>query len=219
MEPEIIEFIFSQNGMNRQTLREKVVNKFFQERPGPVEYNDTYSRYEYIVERTQFGNVVLIRPANLKLGFDFRIDVKFWDFGNGKNAPSHINIFEDLKEKHTTDTDFAEEVRLGILQVLNMEDPDDVLQNIQDKNIGLPVELILKISKWFAVEMDIRYWNGWGRNKYKLWLDLMKLFQYNFNGVDTGYNFFDDNGKKCSEKKATKLFLESQEFTSITQYL
>lgn len=210
-----IKFIFSQKRMTRKTLRRKVIDKFLKEKPGPAK-DETYNRYEYLVEKTENGNIILKRPANLKLGFDYRIDVEGMLFKNGTNAPSHFEIFNDLKKKHKEDRNFAEEVRLGILRVLDMENPDDILQDISDKDIGLPVELILKISKWFAVEMDIRYWNGWGRNKYRLWLELMNLFEYRFKGNKTGYNFV-KNRKKITEKRAIKMLMDKKGVTSIKQ--
>lgn len=207
MEYEELEFIFSQKDLSRREVRKKVVDKFIIEKPGPVEVG-TLRRYQYTAEKTNDGDIViLVRPANLKMGFDFRIDVKDFGFNTGKtpDAPSHLNILDDLKLKHNTDSTFAEEVRQAIIRVIDMEDPEDVIKDIEDKGIGLSVELLLKISKWFAIEMDIRYWNGWGRNKYKLWLDGLGSFNYNYEPIDTGYVFYDRDGKKITEPALAKL--------------
>lgn len=203
MGTQTIELLFSQKGMTRQSIRKKMVDKFLLEKPGPAE-DETYNRYIYVVEKVKEGDIILVRPANLKLGFDFRIDVTDIKFSKGTNAPSHYDIFMDLKKKHEINKIFAEEVRLGILRIINMEDPIDVLKDIKEEDLGLSVELLLKISKWFAVEMDIRYWNGWGRNKYRVWLELMKLFNYQFIAISTGYNFQDENGEVITENKALK---------------
>lgn len=195
--------------MSKQHVRKKVVGKFLEELPGPAD-DETYNRYHYTVEKSNDWDIVLIRPANLKLGFDFRIDVTNTTFSKGTNAPSHHDFFTDLKLKHENNLDYAEEVRKGIVSVIDMSEPTDIIPNIQDENIGLPVEMLLKVSKWFAIEMDIRYWNGWGRTKYKVWLELMKRYNYRFVPKPTGYNFLDDEGKEISEKKATKLLFENE---------
>lgn len=199
-----IEFIFSQKGMSREQVRRKVIDKFLEEKPGPAK-DETYNRYDYFVEKTNQGNVILRRPANLKLGFDFRIDVDSMTFRKGTHAPTHIDIFEDLKEKYLKDKDFCDSVINAIVDVNNMEEPNELLKNITDKNIGHSVELLLKVSKWFAIEQDIRYWNGWGRNKQVLWLNLMKHFEFKYVAVPTGFNFYDDHGNLISEERAMKL--------------
>jgi len=161
------ELIFSQKGLSRKEIRKKMVEEFLKETPGPAE-DETYNRYVYLVEKTKEGNVILVRPANLKLGFDFRIDVEGMKFRNGTQAPSHLDLFEDLYLKYKNDAEFCNEVIKAIIAVNDMKDPEEILPNIKDLGFGLSVELNLKVSKWFAVEQDIRYWNGWGRNKQVL---------------------------------------------------
>jgi hypothetical protein len=206
-----VDFMFSQRGMTRKSILEKVVLKFMEEKPGPAE-DENYNRYEYHVEKIKQGEVVLTRPANLKLGFDFRIDVPSMKFLRNTVSPSHEDMFQDLKLKHSKDPDFAEQVRKAIIRVYNMEEPADVLKTINDKNIGLSVELLLKVSKWFAIEQDVRYWNGWGRNKHILWLDLMRFFAYDFKiakkaGVPS-FIFYHDK-KELTEKKAIEIMNSS----------
>lgn len=199
-----VDFRFSQKGLTREEVRKKVVETFLGEEPGPAK-DETYNRYEYLVERTSQGNVILVRPANLKLGFDFRIDVEGMTFRKGTHAPTHIDLFEDLKKKFAKDKDFCDRVIAAIIDVINMTEPEDILKKFEDKKIGLSVELLLKISKWFAVEMDIRYWNGWGRNKQVLWLRLMRHFEFRYEPTPSGFKFYNGDGKLLTEETAAKM--------------
>lgn len=203
-----IEFIFSQSGMSRESIRKKVVEKFLEEKPGPAK-DETYNRYTYLAEKTKQGDVLLIRPANLKLGFDFRIDVSGMTFRKNTQAPTHIDIFEDIKLKYSKDKDFCDKVIQAIIDVNDMKEPIEILKDFEDKNIGYSVELLLKVSKWLAIEQDIRYWNGWGRNKQILWLKLMRHFEFKYEPVDTGFKFYDNEGKLLTEDKATKVMNSS----------
>ena len=198
-----IEIIFSQKGMSREDIREKVVEEFLKEKPGPAK-DETYNRYEYLAEKTKEGNILLIRPANLKLGFDFRIDVDKIIFRKGTHAPTHIDIFEDLKKKFLEDVGFCDEVIKAIIDVNNMAEPEEILINFEDKDVGYSVELLLKLSKWLAIEQDIRYWNGWGRNKQILWLKLMRYFEFKYVPTSSGFKFYNKEGSLLSEEKATK---------------
>lgn len=198
------ELIFSQKGISRKQVREKMVKCFLEEKPGPAK-DETYNRYHYLVERTKEGNIILIRPANLKLGFDFRIDVEGMKFRKNTNAPSHIDLFEDLKKKYSVNKQFCDDVIQGIKDVNDMKDSEEILPNIKDLKIGFSVELILKISKWFAIEQDIRYWNGWGRNKQVLWLNLMRYYEFRYKPIKQGFKFYDKNGNLLTELMAAKL--------------
>ncbi len=203
-----VQFIFSQKGLSRVAVRKKVLEKFMEEEPGPAK-DETYNRYHYFVERTKEGNIILIRPANLKLGFDFRIDVDRIIFRKGTNAPTHLDLFEDLKKKNAKDKKYCEEVIKAIIDVIEMKDPEEVLKIIKEKNIGYSVELLLKLSKWFAIEQDIRYWNGWGRNKQTVWLKLMRFFEFRYEPVDSGFKFYDKKGNLLTEEKAMQLMEHS----------
>ncbi len=200
--------IFSQKGLTRDGIRRKVVEQFLKEKPGPAK-DETYNRYEYLAEKTKQGNVILIRPANLKLGFDFRIDVDKLTFRKGTHAPTHIDLFEDLKKKYLNDKDFCDKVIEAIIDVNNMEEPEEILIDLKDKGIGFSLELILKVSKWFAVEQDIRYWNGWGRNKQVLWLKLMRHFEFKYEPTPSGFKFYDNGGKLLTEEKAISVMNDS----------
>ncbi|MBR9691857.1 DNA adenine methylase [Candidatus Woesearchaeota archaeon] len=196
--------------MTREEVRKRVVEKFFEEKPGPAK-DETYNRYHYLVEKTKEGNIFLIRPANLKLGFDFRVDVDGMVFRKGTNAPTHIDIIEDLKKKSIEDKEFGNKVIDAILEVVDMKDPEEILNKIEDKNIGYSVELLLKLSKWLAIEMDIRYWNGWGRTKYSLWLNLMRLFKFKYEPTPKGFKYYDDEGLGVSEETAIKALNNSKQ--------
>ncbi|MBN1502302.1 DNA adenine methylase [Candidatus Woesearchaeota archaeon] len=213
MATNFIEFIFSQDGMTRKEIREKVVKKFFEEDPGPAQ-DATYNRYIYHVENSKDGRILLVRPANLKLGFDFRIDVEnkiFHKKSKTPNAPKHIDLFEDLKNKKERDEEYSEVVRTAIIKVINLTDPERLLPTIEDKNIGLSIELILKLSKWFSIEMDIRYWNGWGRKKFVNWLNLMRHYNYNYLTTKNGFKFLNESGKKLTEEKAFEIMNNSSQ--------
>ena len=203
-----IKYIFSQKDMSREDIRRKVVEKFLEEKSGPAK-DENYNRYEYHVENSKEGNIILVRPANLKLGFDFRVDVKGMKFIKGSAAPSHIDIFEDLKTKFKKDQKYSEEIKDAIIRVAKMEDPSDILKDVKEKNIGYSVELLLKINKWLFVEQDIRYWNGWGRNKFVVWLQLMNFFKYEYETKDNKFYFFDKTNTKLTEKKAIEVMNSS----------
>jgi len=196
-----IEFIFSQKDLTREGIRRKAVEQFLKEKPGPAK-DENYNRYTYLAETTKQGNVLLIRPANLKLGFDFRIDVDQLTFRKGTHAPTHIDLFEDLKKKYLEDKDFCDKVIKAIIDVIDMAEPEEILKDFEDKDIGYSVELLLKLSKWFAVEQDIRYWNGWGRNKQTFWLKLMRHFEFKYEPTPSGFKFYDKEGKLLTEEKA-----------------
>jgi len=61
----------------------------------------------------------------------------------------------------------------AIEQVYNCEDPEDILPEYADIkfNVGHPVDLILKVIKWFLIEQDIRDWNYSGRQMFKEGID------------------------------------------------
>ena len=68
---------------SREELRKIVIFKFMEEKPGLGKGNDT-SRYRYNVEILNDGRrIYLTRPAYLKKGFDFRINVENTLFQTG----------------------------------------------------------------------------------------------------------------------------------------
>ena len=198
-----IEFIFSQEGLSREQVRKKVVKKFFEEKPGPAK-DETYIKYQYLVEKTKEGNLILVRPALKKLGFDFRIDVEGMIFSKGTNAPSHMDLFEDLKYKDSKNQQFCNKVIEAIIKVIHMKEPNIILGPFKDLNIVDRIELILKIIKWFSIEMDIRYWNGWGRKKLERWVRLMRYYNFRYIPKRGGYSFYDVNKELLSEDAAAK---------------
>ena len=103
------------------------------------------------------------RPANLHNGFDFLINVENTNFSTSnriKYNPSHDNIFNDLKAKKTESQEKYKKLYKLIEDVYNCKEIEDT--NLQF-NSGYPVDLILKVAKWFFIEQDIRYWNYSGR--------------------------------------------------------
>jgi len=61
----------------------------------------------------------------------------------------------------------------AIERVYNCEDPEDILPGCTDItfNVGHPVDLTLKVIKWFLIEQDIRDWNYSGRQMFKDGID------------------------------------------------
>ena len=49
----------------------------------------------------------------------------------------------------------------------------DMLGFREAEMIGRPVEMLLKVIKWFFIEQDIRYWNYSGRNMLKNGIDAL----------------------------------------------
>ncbi|MCK5283094.1 MAG: hypothetical protein KAK00_06810 [Nanoarchaeota archaeon] len=147
----------------------------------------------------------MISPANLKFGFDFRIDVDRMAFRKRIQAPIHTGIFEDLKENFSKDKDYCDKVIQAITDVNNIIEPEEILKDFEDENIGFSVELLLKASKWLAVEQDIRYWNGWDRNKQALWIRLREYFEFNYAPIKQGFKFYNQEGKLLTEEEAVKV--------------
>ena len=87
------------NYTTREELRRMVVLQFLEEEPGNGS-GDAVSRYRYNVEILNDGKMIyLIRPAYLKKGFDFRINVEGIIFKTKHEYPKHSDIFNDLKLK------------------------------------------------------------------------------------------------------------------------
>jgi hypothetical protein len=160
-------------GSSRNELRRKVIEQFFREEAGTGR-GDKTSRYTYYVEKLEDGNrIFLTRPAYLKKGFDFVIRVEGKIFLNGKDNPSHNDIFGDLKRKKRENPRLYERLHEAMTRVYNCEEPEDVLRDLKDMKFqgGFSTELILKVLKWFFIEQDIRDWNYSGRGMFKSGLD------------------------------------------------
>ncbi len=149
------------------------MEKFLEENPGTGSGNDA-SKYRYNVETLSDGSsIYLTRPAYLKKGFDFRISVEGRTFLTGKDYPKHDDIFNDLRDKKNESAENYGILHKAMDRVYNCEDPTNVLRDYSDLrfDVGYPVELILKVLKWFFIEQDIRDWNYSGRMMFKKGLD------------------------------------------------
>lgn len=158
---------------SRKELREIVVKRMLEEEPGIGRGTDA-SKYRYNVEVLSDGRIVyLTRPAYLKKGFDFRINVSDTVFQTRGEYPKHDDIFDDLKLKREENTELSTRLRQAIERVFNCEDPGDILPEYTDLEFdtGHPVDLILKVIKWFFIEQDIRDWNYSGRQMFKNGVD------------------------------------------------
>jgi hypothetical protein len=158
---------------SRRQLRDIVINKFMEEEPGLGSGDDT-SRFRYNVETLSDGRrIYLTRPAYLKKGFDFRINVEKTIFQTKHEYPKHDDIFDDLKLKNRENPLICTELHKAIERVYNCEDPEDVLLDYVNLKFekGHSIELILKVIKWFLIEQDIRDWNYSGRRMFKNGVD------------------------------------------------
>lgn len=157
-----------ENYNSREDLRRIVVYKFLDEEPGSGRGDDA-SRYRYNVETLSDGRrIYLTRPAILKKGFDFRISVEHTTFKTGKDYPKHDDIFDDLKQKKVENANLYRRLHQAMERVFNCEEPSKFLHEYSDIvfHSGHPIELILKVIKWFFIEQDIRDWNYSGRQMF-----------------------------------------------------
>jgi hypothetical protein len=154
-----------------------VVLQFLKEEPG-LGRGDDASHYRYNVETLSDGRrVYLTRPAYLKKGFDFRINVEGVIFQTGREYPKHDDVFDDLREKKEVSSTVCRRLHQAIGRVYKCEDPEDILPEYADIkfNVGHPVELLIKVIKWFLIEQDIRDWNYSGRQMFKNGVDEILL--------------------------------------------
>jgi hypothetical protein len=161
-----IEKFFSNEG-SRNEVRQRVIAEFLREKPG-LGNGDLQSKYIYFVEILKTGNkVYLERPANLHNGFDFLINVENTNFSKTnriKYNPAHEDIFNDLKIKKEESEVKYKKLYLLIEEVFNCREINNDISLVF--NTGYPVDLILKVIKWFFIEQDIRYWNYSGRTMF-----------------------------------------------------
>jgi hypothetical protein len=157
---------------SRNELRKIVLNEFLTERPGTGR-GEKASRHKYVVEELKDGRkIYLLRPAWLKVGFDFEIWVERWS-NNEDKRPSHDDVLNDLRQKRKEKPQVYKKLHEAMLRIYNCEEPDEIIENYKELRFesGLSVELILKVIKWFFIEQDIRFWNFSGRRMFKEALD------------------------------------------------
>jgi len=157
-----------QHDRDRNALRKMVLEKLLKEMPGAGK-GDRTAKYRYNVETLRSGQrIFLTRPAVRSKGFDFVIHVENHQFAHGRDNPAHDHIRKDLEAKRESDPRAALRLLEAIEKVFRCEDPDDVLQGYGDLSfdVGLPVDLVVKVVKWFFIEQDIRFWNWSGRRMF-----------------------------------------------------
>ncbi len=133
-----------------------------------------YANYRYNVETCQDGSkVYLLRPTWLNKGFDFQVNVEGFKSetrharGNTIEMPSHRDVIKDLQQKIKANPSLKEEFFAAISEVYDCLEPDEILRNhptLQNVNRGLPMDKLLKITKWLFIEQDLTYWLQTGRN-------------------------------------------------------
>ena len=146
----------------------RVVSEFAKEEFGQGKKN-LASRYIYFVETLNDGNrVYLQRPANLHNGFDFLVCVENINYAKpGKkkrNYPKHDEFKEDLLDKKKENPKMYKKLYSILRQVFECHDVSDKEINAIKFKAGLPVDHVIKVTKWLFIEQDIRYWNYSGRN-------------------------------------------------------
>lgn len=156
--------LFFSNKGSRNDVRLRVINEFIKELPGKGA-GGLQSKYIYFVETLNSGQrVYLERPANLHNGFDFVVNVENEIFltekGLEKNYPAHHHILDDLELKKKESPQKYKELYKLINDIYNCE---EITESTLKFDSGYPVDLILKVIKWFFIEQDIRYWNYSGR--------------------------------------------------------
>ena len=162
---------------SRAELRKIVVSQFLKEESG-LGRGDNASHYRYNVETlSNDRRIYLTRPAYLKKGFDFRINVEGTTFQTGREYPKHDDIFDDLRLKKQKNPTMCVRLHQVLERVYKCEDPEDILPECEDIkfDVGHPVDLILKVIKWFLIEQDIRDWNYSGRQMFKNGIDEILL--------------------------------------------
>ena len=162
--------IFSNVG-SRNDVRKRVIDEFSKENFG-IGKNHNASRYCYIVGQCENNNQIMLkRPAPLKAGFDFKIEVSGINFnpsGRRNSAPKHDNIIDDLNLKKSNNAQVYSEIYQEIHKIFNCQiEVEDININLFNSiKVGLDIDIVLHVIKWFFIEQDIRYWNYSGRNMF-----------------------------------------------------
>jgi hypothetical protein len=160
---------FSNKG-TRNEVRMRVVSAFSSEEPGNGS-GEAASKHIYEVEHLSDGDkVLLVRPSRLHNGFDFLITLEKMSFkekGNNRNAPKFDDLFADLRLKKENNLERFQNLVQLLERVFLCEYVSDEEINALGECEGWTIEMVLKVSKWFFIEQDIRYWNYSGR--LKLW--------------------------------------------------
>ena len=127
------------------------------------------------------------RPAALHWGFDFVIYLnkngEYYDFcninelnQNGKkrkknSPPGMIDIVMLLKKKKKCNEEEFKKIEKIIEKIyecqrVNIHSECQNIKLANDEKNDLPLEVILKITKWLFIEQDVRYWNYSGRKSF-----------------------------------------------------
>lgn len=150
---------------SREDIRRNLFLAFVNEAPGTGK-DEQASKYQYYVEALADGKrVFLKRPGRLNKGVDFMVCVEGYSFGSNRNKDmaSFKDIIEDLVEKQQENEGEFAKVKLHIQRVFECQEFEpSAFDDIQFIS-GYPIELVLKLLKWFFIEQDVTYWNYSGR--------------------------------------------------------
>jgi len=150
---------------SREDIRKMLFHAFVNEAPGTGRAANA-SKYQYFVEVLADRNrVFLKRPGRLNKGVDFMVCVEGYSFGRNRNQnmASFNDIIEDLigkKQESADEFDKAKHLIQRIYDCVEVEPSE--FSDIQFTS-GYPIELVLKLLKWFFIEQDVTYWNYSGR--------------------------------------------------------
>jgi hypothetical protein len=129
-----------------------------------------YKRYAYEVERCEDGSRIFLHRPTYKHGLDFAVSVEGFKSLLRKSKstrPSHDDVLEDLKSKVKDRPKLRQDLFDAICAIYECVEPDIVLRRfprIKEMSCGMPIDKVLRITKWLFIEQDVTYWLGTGRN-------------------------------------------------------
>ncbi len=151
---------------DRSSYRRQLAEKWLEE--------DPYTDYRYNVEVCQDGKkVYLVRPTQLNKGFDFQINVEGFKHktkpGYTTEAPSHDDVLGDVGIKVKKEPHLKDEFFEAVCMVYDCDEIDAVLDKhpkLTVLRVGMQIDKLLRIIKWFFIEQDLTYWLWRGRDKF-----------------------------------------------------
>mgnify|MGYP000975930061 FL=1 len=150
---------------SREDIRKRLFLAFVNEAPGTGR-EENASKYQYYVEELADGKrVFLKRPGRLNKGVDFMVCVEGYTFGSNRNKhmASFNDLIDDLVEKMQENANEFDKAKhlIQLMYACKKVEPS-AFNDIQFTS-GYPIELVLKLLKWFFIEQDVTYWNYSGR--------------------------------------------------------
>ncbi|MDX2061709.1 MAG: hypothetical protein SFY70_01465 [Bacteroidia bacterium] len=161
MDVEVIYLESIDHLTSRASVRQFLLEKWASEAPA--------IRYKYFVEELLNGkSIYLERPTGLNKGCDFRVVLEDEFLNNRTKAPKHSDIFNELSAKKGiyTKEEFVRVVEL-LHKVYRVEPCRELVSGfastVSQKEVGIPIDGLLLLSKWLFIEQDLTYWGHSGR--------------------------------------------------------